>query len=250
MAEDIHADLDHVAIGLWDVEEGARVAVEGAGGQVVARFGEKNWKGLQVAFVEGIRLELLEPVKDPLDDFLRRFLQRQGPAPHHLTFKVSDLRRAVGLLGRWGIEAVKVDLDSETWKEAFLHPKLGLGTVVQLAQPMVAWSAERELPPYPDGLLKSALIGIEVRANPAVSDRVYGELLQGRVQAVAGGVAYSWPGGGTVVVRPPGGHPFGVEKIVFRILRVPSGQQEPPRDAPLYAGPTTLVRLWKEEEWP
>jgi len=42
----------------------------------------------QVEFAGGTKLEFLQPNPDPGSDFIRRFLHRNGPGPHHFTFKV------------------------------------------------------------------------------------------------------------------------------------------------------------------
>ena len=47
----------------------------------------------QLRFANGARVEVLMPYAVEVNDFLARFLARNGPGPHHLTFKVPDLGR-------------------------------------------------------------------------------------------------------------------------------------------------------------
>jgi Glyoxalase/Bleomycin resistance protein/Dioxygenase superfamily len=102
----------------------------------------------QLAYANDMRVELIAPHQVEVNDFLRRFLDRSGPGPHHLTFKVDDLAAALDAVDRAGHRPVGVDLRDPTWKEAFLHPKdAAIGIVVQLAEAKgPGW-----LTPPPDG---------------------------------------------------------------------------------------------------
>jgi hypothetical protein len=68
------------------------------------------------------------------NDFLQRFLERRGPGPHHLTFKVPDIEAAIEQAEANGFPVINVDLSEDDWKEAFVHPKAAHGILVQLAQ--------------------------------------------------------------------------------------------------------------------
>ena len=100
----------------------------------------------QVEFVGGTKLELLEPVEGAGSDFLRRFLDRNGPGPHHITFKVADFDQALEAVGAAGYDVVGIDRSDPDWQEAFLHPKQSHGIVIQLACPGPNPNA-----PEPDG---------------------------------------------------------------------------------------------------
>jgi catechol 2,3-dioxygenase-like lactoylglutathione lyase family enzyme len=127
-------DLDHVAVAVerqldawprWMVDLGGRWIGGGA------TFG---FASAQVAYRNGMHLEVLEPHQVELNDFLRRFLDRNGPGPHHLTYKVADLRAALDAVEASGFTPVNVSFENPMWMEAFLHPKASHGIVVQLAQ--------------------------------------------------------------------------------------------------------------------
>src|SRR3954452_18856232 len=84
-------ELDHLAVAteritdLWPRYAGdLGLTWVGMGPDVGFSFG-------QLRFGNGRRLEMLEPLDDGQDDFLRRFLDRSGPGPHHMTFKVPSL---------------------------------------------------------------------------------------------------------------------------------------------------------------
>jgi hypothetical protein len=242
--------LDHFAVGVNSIDDALGRAARGAGGREVARFTEKSWRGAQAAFAGGIRLEALEPIENPEDDFLARFLEHNGEGPHHFTFKVPDIEARIERLRSFGIEPVKIDLSDPNWQECFLHPRLGLGAVIQFAQPAGLWAAEREPDPADRNLIAAALLGAELRCTDlGIAETVFGQVLEGSAEQVEGGIAYSWPGSGTLVARPAEGRGY-VEAVVFRILGLPPGTAMPSRDGLLYEGPTRVLRIDSEEPWP
>ena len=103
----------------------------------------------QVAFANGTKLEFVEPNGTPGSDFIDRFLHRNGPGPHHLTFKVPDIGASMATAESGGYRIVNADLSSPDWKEAFLHPKESHGIVIQLAQQGEGpgWEDPPPLPP-------------------------------------------------------------------------------------------------------
>jgi methylmalonyl-CoA/ethylmalonyl-CoA epimerase len=242
--------LDHVAVGVYKINEALDWAARTAGGREVARFTERSWVGLQIAFAGGMRLEALEPLDAPVDDFLLRFLEHSGEGLHHFTFKVKDIEARIARLRSLGLEPVKVDLSDPNWRECFLHPRLGLGAVIQLAQPLGEWSAEKELGPAPADLIAAELLGAELRvSDPDIAGAVFGDVLDGTAQDVDGGKAYTWPASGTLVVRPAEGRGY-VEAVVFRILGVPPGLDVPSHQEMLLQGPTTVRCIDAAERWP
>ena len=127
-------DLDHLAVAVerqtdaWPRYAGD-LAGEWLGGGATPGFA-----AAQVKYANGMKVEVLEPHQPEQNDFLRRFLDRRGPGPHHLTFKTDDIEAALRRAEGAGYRPVGVDLRDPFWKEAFLHPKDAPGIVVQLAQ--------------------------------------------------------------------------------------------------------------------
>ena len=242
------AILDHLAVGAWSRDDAAADFSRRFGGREVARFSIPSWAGVQLAFDRGIRLEILEPVKGPADDFLQRFLEHSGPGPHHATFKVDDIRESLERLKGLGIEPVKVNLTDPLWQEAFLHPSLGIGTVVQLAQQGGAWSAEKELSPEPAGPIHAGFLGADLASNLESAATIFGELLGGTATRRGDGIAYSWAGGGTLLVRPAGDARPAVRALVFRYSDPGPGAR--PGEEMLFSGPALVKRLAPGEEWP
>ncbi|MCB1017806.1 MAG: VOC family protein, partial [Acidimicrobiales bacterium] len=88
-------DLDHVAVAVEHRREAwARYRVE-LGGAWVGGGATAGFANHQFSYANGAKIEVLRPHRVDDDDFLRRFLDRSGPGPHHLTFKVADIRAAI-----------------------------------------------------------------------------------------------------------------------------------------------------------
>jgi len=157
-------DLDHVALAVerWE-QHWPRFRTE-LGGEWVAHDDDSAAPGFaaqQLRYRNGMKVELLKPANVEQNDFLRRFLDRNGPGPHHLTFKVGDIVQALETAEASGYRPVNVNLAWDDWKEAFLHPKDIPGVVVQLAQSTGTW----ETAPV------AGFPGTDL-ARPAVLDRV------------------------------------------------------------------------------
>ena len=245
--------LDHVALGTHGVDQVLEQFGHDLGGREVARFTEPSWLGIQLAFAGGIRLEALEAIENPKDDFLPRFLEHTGPGPHHVTFKVPHIEATLEALQRAGIEPMKVDLGDPNWKEAFIHPRWGVGTVVQLAQPGGVWAADHEPGPVNPATVQADFLGAELEVDAARAEVLFGDVLGGdRVEIGDGAATYSWAGGGTLLAIPTDGRPR-VLRLVFRLRddgRDNGGAAGPLGEDPLFGGPTTVLRLAPDAPWP
>ena len=128
-------DLDHVAVALeHHTDAWPRYAGDLPPARWIGGGGTSGFWSAQVEYANGMKVEVLEPYQVEQNDFLRRFLDRNGPGPHHLTYKVKDLAHALELAESSGYRPVGVNLANSWWKEAFLHPKDAPGVVVQLAE--------------------------------------------------------------------------------------------------------------------
>jgi methylmalonyl-CoA/ethylmalonyl-CoA epimerase len=196
--------LDHVAVAVdRHAQAFPRYAVD-LGGRWLSGGYSVGFAPAQLGFGAGIRLEILAPNDIERNDFLRRFLDRNGPGPHHLTFKVPDIRAVLGAAEAAGYSPVNVDLTDPGWQEAFIHPKDGPGVLIQLAQ--VAKEEWRTPPPEgfpPPGEGEPASLVRVAHAMARVDDglRLFGGLLGG-TQTARGEAAgkrwvdLEWPGAG------------------------------------------------------
>ncbi|HSL58968.1 MAG TPA: VOC family protein [Acidimicrobiales bacterium] len=135
-------DLDHVAVAAERQADTWPRWMRDLGATWVGGGATIGFSSAQVQWRNGMRLEVLEPHLVDQNDFLRRFLDHTGPGPHHLTFKVADLRAALTEVEAGGYTPVNVSFADPMWMEAFLHPKASHGVVVQLAQS--GWDPEAD----------------------------------------------------------------------------------------------------------
>jgi methylmalonyl-CoA/ethylmalonyl-CoA epimerase len=234
-------DLDHVAVAVEHWREAWPRYRGELGGEWVSGGGSIGFAAMQLRYANGMKLEILEPANVEHNDFLRRFLDRNGPGPHHLTFKVKDIAAAMAAAEAAGYPPVNADLQDPGWKEAFLHPKSAPGVVVQLAQSSGTWSS----PPPPDlppaGPPATLLYVAHAVADLDEGLRLFEGLLGGR-RLDAGDsaglrwVELGWQGPGRVrVVQPTdhadvtawlGGRPGRVLELAFR-TDAPAGLVDP-----------------------
>lgn len=150
--------LDHVAIAAPDHRPVLRSLTGELGGLVISGGAppRAGFSAMQIRLgrgMAGMTVELLEPFQPEHNDFLARFVEATGGGVHHMTFKTDDVVAERARLQALGIEPVGVNFDGG-WKEMFIHPKDGHGTVIQIAQsdwdspPMDEW-----LDSLPDGLV-------------------------------------------------------------------------------------------------
>ena len=120
-------DLDHVAVASEHRRDAwARYRAE-LGGEWLGSGATIGFANNQLRYESGMNLEILRPHRVEENDFLRRFLDRSGPGPHHLTFKVADIHVAIDAVTAAGYPPVSVNLEFREWMEAFLHPKASHG---------------------------------------------------------------------------------------------------------------------------
>ena len=186
--------LDHVAVAVerWP-DAWPRYAVE-LGGSWSSGGLNVGFGPAQLRFANGARVEILQPWQAESNPFLRRFLDRHGPGPHHLTFKVPDLRAAIDRARQAGFSPVGIDLSHEEWMEAFLHPREATGIVVQLAQAAHGWES-----PAPEGFptARRTPPAALLRVTHAVADlgaglALFAGLLGGRTRAQGAATDGSW----------------------------------------------------------
>ena len=216
-------DLDHVALATRDVGAALDTLVGQLGGLLIFGGNNLGFRALQVRLgpdaTTGLNVEVLEPWDHGSNDFLHRFLERHGPSPHHLTFKVDDLARKLDEVEAAGVRIVNVDLSSPNWKEAFVHPKDGHGTVIQFAE-QHGFPAREDLlaevrrsgahahpqwwPDPPPRAERDPVLRRVVLRTPELPAAAgfYTGVLGGReVAAGEGWVEFGWPGGGRVALE-------------------------------------------------
>ncbi|MFQ4149859.1 VOC family protein [Arthrobacter sp. LAPM80] len=129
-------ELDHLAIAVPSWAPAGAVLNRELGARWASGFHMEAFSPCQLAVAQDMRLELLEPGSGE-HSFIQRFLSENDghAAPHHITFKVHDIRAAIARAQEAGIEPILVNLEHPQWQEAFLHPRdTGLGFLAQMVQ--------------------------------------------------------------------------------------------------------------------
>ncbi|HWW53708.1 MAG TPA: VOC family protein [Acidimicrobiales bacterium] len=203
--------FDHVAIA---VEE-HRMAWPRYAGDLGGRWLSGGW-GLgfapgQLEYANGMKVEVLKPYRIDLNDFLRRFLDSNGPGPHHLTFKVPSLDDALARAEAAALVPVGVERSQPHWQEAFIHPRQVPGVVVQLAEASgpewsspqpASWPSPRTQRPASLDYVAHAVVDLD-QARPLFETVLQGtEVARGEDEA-AKWVELSWPGGGRLRLVTP-----------------------------------------------
>jgi hypothetical protein len=183
------ANFDHVAVA-GESRRALELRFGGQlGGRPLAGASSPGFFWAQLEYRNGAVVEMLEPERVDENDFLRRFLDRNGPGPHHFTFTVPEFRVALDEATAAGYPPIGVDESSDEWKEAFLHPKDAPGVVVQLAE-----SHEHHEHPIHDTADRSAQFAYVAHAVREMAEglRLFGDLLGGSPIAEGSGPGFRW----------------------------------------------------------
>lgn len=135
----------------------------------------------QVEFDGGTKIEILEAIEGEGSDFIRRFLDRNGPGPHHYTFKVPDIHEAIAAAESAGYDIVGARLDDPKWQEAFLHPKQSHGIVIQLAhngEEGEGWIDATPLPLSPQSRPATLECCVHLVADLTSATRLFSDVLR------------------------------------------------------------------------
>lgn len=133
--------LDHVAVAVADLRAGLALFGSALGGRFLLG-GDNDELGIrivQLGLPGGMKIELITPTRD--DAAVARFLQRRGPGVHHMTLLFADVEVAVERLTAQGYELVDTDLSRPQWRETFVRPRSGCGTLLQLVDSTERWDA-------------------------------------------------------------------------------------------------------------
>lgn len=225
-------EFDHLAIAVERWRDGFPRLVGEFGGRWT--YGGDNSNGFAAAvlsYAHDMRLELIAP--SSAHSFMRRFLDRSGPGPHHITFTVPSLDAMLGEMSERGISAFRGRTDRPLWQEAFVHPKqVGLGTLLQVAQddepPTPGPTPQPLSPEFPQAQgepAEIAWIGLSVE-SVAAAGQLLTDVLRGEWVADGRGWArIGWSKGHDLVIRDgaatpggpdlwPAGH-LGVAHVMF-----------------------------------
>jgi hypothetical protein len=212
--------LDHLAIGTQCWADGYPVLVSALGGRWSVGVDAGEFAPCQLAYRDGMQLEIISPGSDGWSGFMRRFLDRGGPGPHHITFHVPSLDATHDELATLGLSTFG-GRDTPAYRESFLHPKeAGLGTLIQLAESSgelgeqggAGQPAPGGFPDNPPGPASFAWIGLSADSVDFAT-ALFRDVLGGAVtESGAGWRLFSWGPQRRLLVRQhpaePGGPPL------------------------------------------
>jgi len=228
--------LDHVAFGVPDVAPVAALLAGELGGGERGSGPGRGFLFWQWEFAGGGAVEIIVP-DGPPDGFLHRFLAARGAGPHHVTFKVRDVRDVLARARELGYEPVGFDDRDPGWIEAFLHPKQAQGIVVQIVQSqheLDPESGDYARPPYPKTAKSPApaetarVLGLRLSSRSEERARRQWETLLGGALTRAGrDLVFRWPESPlriAVSLRPDAEEgPLALELAAGRRLPLPEG---------------------------
>lgn len=146
--------IDHVCQAFRDRDELARWYEDLAGFRQVWRTPDDEHPEMAdlVMNIPGSSIcwEIIMPWGE--ESFIERFLERSGPAAHHVTVEVSSFEKALKACEHHGVEPFdenRGETDGAAWRDIFLHPKQTGGVLTQLfweERPGV-WVRSDKIPP-------------------------------------------------------------------------------------------------------
>lgn len=129
------ATFDHVAHALPSIRAALPLYRDVLGGELVHAADQTHvgFRVAHLAYAGGTKIELIEPLAG--STFLDKFFERNPSGGlHHVTFRVPDVAAAVEAAKRAGFEVFGLNLERPEWKEAFVHPRVAHGALVQFAE--------------------------------------------------------------------------------------------------------------------
>jgi methylmalonyl-CoA/ethylmalonyl-CoA epimerase len=132
------AEVDHVAVAVTSIAAAAKLFIDLFGGKFISG-GDDERLGIRTVQVQlpGMKIELMEPLND--DSFLHAYLAKRGQGFHHMTIFVVDLEQAIVALKLKGYEVVDTRLENPAWRETYVRPSSGFGTLLQIVETNRRW---------------------------------------------------------------------------------------------------------------
>ncbi|MEV5848569.1 VOC family protein [Streptomyces sp. NPDC051985] len=132
--------FDHVAIVVRSLPEAASLFLGALGGEFMHGGDEegREMRTMQIRLA-GTRVELLQPLTERCH--LHRYLDRFGEGFHHMTLQVPEIHAAVEELTAHGYEVVDLNDEDAEWREVYIRPSSGFGTLIQLVETSKDWNA-------------------------------------------------------------------------------------------------------------
>ena len=133
------AKFDHVAIAVRSIRAAARLFQDVLGAEYIAGGDDLRLdiRTVQFRLEPGVKIELMEPMSE--DSYLARFIDKHGEGFHHTTLFFENIEEVIPRLEGKGFEVVDTDLSDAGWRETFVRPSVGFGTLLQIVDTDFDW---------------------------------------------------------------------------------------------------------------
>ena len=125
--------LDHVSIGVLDMEKARELFCEILGGEILPDAGESKAAGFDwITFMlGGKKVELVTP-KTPGEGGIGQYLAKNGEGFHHISCAVDNLVESQAYFEGKGIRIIGYNDANANFKHFYLHPKDTFGALIQV----------------------------------------------------------------------------------------------------------------------
>lgn len=125
--------LDHVSIGVKDMDKAKKLFCDVLGGEAMRDIGSSEAEGFDwfTFKLGGKKMELVSPHK-PGEGGVGRYIEKYGEGYHHISIAVDDLREAIKYFESNGIRVLGANFDREEWRHCYLHPQDTFGALIQV----------------------------------------------------------------------------------------------------------------------
>lgn len=125
--------LDHVSIGVNDLEAARRLFVDVLGGEPLRDVGTNETESFQWTTFKlgGRKMELVAPIA-PGEGGVGRYLAKHGEGFHHISLSVENLAEAIRYFESHGLRVLAPSTKDPQWKHCYLHPADTHGALVQV----------------------------------------------------------------------------------------------------------------------
>lgn len=135
MSLGLEFELDHIAIAVETLEEGAKFYQSLGFGEMETEDvpSQKVLTGF-LKLGNRANIELLEPTA--IDSPVRKFLDKRGPGIHHICLRVKDIDKKVAELIAKGVQMIDQTAKpgAHGCRVAFIHPKSTGGVLIELSE--------------------------------------------------------------------------------------------------------------------
>lgn len=131
----IFKNLDHVAIGVEDIEKARRFFCDVLGAEAVRpeKTSQQEAFTFQKFELGGAYIELVTPVVKG-EGGVGRYLKKHGEGLHHISVTVEDAQEALKYFESKGIRILGTGPDKSRWRHYYLHPKDTFGALIQISE--------------------------------------------------------------------------------------------------------------------